>query len=60
MNKKVKGKLPKKTELLNQVCFWLIKLCQETDAETMKITQENVTVNKKSIGNWEIKVKKIK
>ena len=51
--------MPREAKMLNQVCFWLIKQCQDTNAEEMKITQENVTVDKKNIGDWEIQVKKI-
>ena len=51
----------KKTEIdnLNTVCFWLIKKCRETNAESMTVTQENVTEHGKSIGSWKIIVKKI-
>jgi hypothetical protein len=45
-------------EKLNAICFWLIKKCRETNADTMTITQENVTYLKEPLGNWEIIVRK--
>lgn len=45
---------------LNKICFWLINCCRETNAETTKITQEKVTYLGKSIGDWEIVIKKKK
>lgn len=47
--------------LINVICFWLIKQCNETNAETMTITQEGVFAQngEEKLGDWEIIVKKI-
>ncbi|MEW6126702.1 MAG: hypothetical protein AB1757_06665 [Acidobacteriota bacterium] len=45
-------------EKLNAICFWLIKQCAETAAETMTITQEQVYNGEKQLGDWEIIVRK--
>ena len=45
-------------EKLNAVCFWLIKMCVDTNATSAKVAQENVNVFGKPLGNWEISVKK--
>ncbi len=45
-------------EKMNMVCFYLIKKANETNAETMTINQKTVTYLGKSIGDWEIIVKK--
>lgn len=44
---------------INTYCFALIKACRETNAETMTLTQTNVTYLNKNIGSWEITVKKV-
>lgn len=48
--------------LLNTLCYWLIKQCVETNAETMTITQEGFFSKngEERHGDWEIIVKKIK
>lgn len=48
-------------EKLTAYCFALIKACRDTDtnAETMTLTQENVTFMGENIGTWEITVKKL-
>ena len=43
---------------LNAVCFWLIKMCSDTNAETATITQEKVHQGSKQLGDWIITVKK--
>jgi len=45
---------------LNMVCFYLIKQCEETNAEEMKIEQKNVTNKGEKLGDWEIIVRKKK
>lgn len=45
---------------LNAVCFWLIKQCNDTNADMMKVTQEGVSILGENIGNYEIVVNKIK
>lgn len=47
-------------ELLNAVCFKLIKTCRETNADEMTIKQENVTFQGEPLGDWEIIVRKAK
>ena len=49
----------KEVEMLNGICFWLIKQCRDTNAEKMTIKQDNVTEKGVNIGSWEIKVKKL-
>lgn len=46
-------------EKLNAYCFALIKACRETNADTMKLTQENVSYLGEQIGTWRITVEKI-
>lgn len=46
------------TQKLNAYCFALIKICRETNAEKMTVTQKNVTYLKEKIGDWEIIVRK--
>lgn len=43
---------------MNAIVFWLIKKCRETNAETMTITQENVTEHGKNVGDWEVIVRR--
>lgn len=50
----------KEIKMLNNICFWLINQCVDTNATTMKVTQENVTIEDKNVGSWEIKVTKLK
>lgn len=45
---------------MQMVCYWLIEQCIQTEAEEMKITQQNVTKGKENLGDWEIIVKKKK
>ena len=46
------------TEKLNLICFSLIKTCRETGAETITLTQENVTYFGENLGDWEIITRK--
>lgn len=47
-------------ETLNAICFWLIKVCRETNANEMKVTQKKVNFLGKDLGDWEIIVRKKK
>lgn len=42
----------------NMCCLFLIKLCADANATGTVITQENVTHEGVSLGDWEITVKK--
>ena len=46
-------------EKINAICFYLIDICIETNAEKLVLTQANVIKKKKKLGNWEITIKKI-
>ena len=47
-------------EKLSTICFWLIKQCESTNADTLRTMLFNVTNNKgKNIGDWEIIVRKM-
>ena len=48
----------KELKKLNTICFYLIHQCIGTNATKMTIKQDNVTVKKKKVGDWEIIVKK--
>jgi len=43
---------------LNAVCFWLIKMCSDTNSETATISQDKVHRGEKQLGDWIITVKK--
>lgn len=43
---------------LNQICFWLIDKCIQTEADFMKITQKNVNFEGVELGDWEIIIKR--
>lgn len=51
--------LPTEVEKANAYCFALIKICRENNAESLTLTQENVSYLGESIGTWEIKIKKV-
>ena len=51
--------IPEEINKMNIVCFWLIHACRETNAETMTVKQENVTVKGENVGDWEITVKRL-
>lgn len=48
--------------LINTICYWLIKQCNETNAENMIITQEGMFrySGEEKLGDWEIKITRIK
>ncbi len=46
-------------ETQQAVCFWLINEAVKANADLMKLEQINVTNKGKSLGDWEIVVKKI-
>lgn len=46
-------------EKMNAVCFWLINVCREANAETLTVTQKGVMHLGKDVGNWEVTVKKV-
>lgn len=48
---------PDEVKNINIVCYWLIEKCVEANAESMKITQSNVTRSGKKLGDWEVEVK---
>ena len=45
-------------ETLNAICYWLIKQCTETNAETMTINQKVVNHLGTQLGDWEIIVRR--
>lgn len=47
------------TQKINAYCFALIKICRETNAEKMTLTQENVTYFEENLGDWKITVEKV-
>ena len=49
----------KEVEIQKEVCLWLIKLCLDTNATKLTIIQSGVFKNKKKLGDWEIKVRKL-
>lgn len=53
---KVDGEVDK----VNAVCFWLIGICNRTNATEATINQENVHRFGEQLGSWRIKVKKVK
>lgn len=44
---------------LNAICYWLIKQLHETNAEIMTIKQEGVHNLHGTLGNYEIRVRRI-
>jgi hypothetical protein len=51
-------KAANEVEKLNAVCFWLIKQCQATNAQTMTVDQTGVHHLGQQIGDWSISVRK--
>ena len=46
-------------EKLNGICFWLIKMVNETNAEEATMEYKNVMQFGKPLGDWQITIKKI-